>query len=118
MKRQERRHLKENELAHSIAAAREYLEPRSKQLRAAVIAVVALIAIALVVLLVRQRSTAKSEQLLADALVALNARVIPPTDAETADLPASAQLGATGTFPTEEAKLKAAGRTTPPTTSS
>ncbi|HEX5108061.1 MAG TPA: tetratricopeptide repeat protein [Vicinamibacterales bacterium] len=108
MKRQERRHLKENELAHSIAAAREYLEPRSKQLRAAVIAVVALIAIALVVLLVRQRSTAKSEQLLADALVALNARVIPPTDAETADLPASAQLGATGTFPTEEAKLKAA----------
>ena len=66
MKRKERRHLKENELAHSIAAAREYLEPRSKQLRAAVIAVVALIAIALVVLLVRQRSTAKSEQLLAE----------------------------------------------------
>ena len=28
MKRIERKHLKENELAHSIEAARDYLEPR------------------------------------------------------------------------------------------
>jgi len=108
MKRQERRHLKENELAHGIAAAREYLEPRSGQVKALIGVVVALLVIVLVVLLVRERSNAKSEQLLADALVALNARVIPTTDAEAADLPASAQLGATGTFSTEEAKLKAA----------
>ena len=108
MKRQERRHLKENELAHSIVVAREYLEPRSGQVKGLIGAVIGLLVVALVIVLVRQNSTSKSEQLLADALVALNARVIPTTDAEAADLPASAQLGSTGTFSTEEAKLKAA----------
>jgi hypothetical protein len=32
MKRQERHHLKENELAQTLAAARDFIEPRSKQI--------------------------------------------------------------------------------------
>ena len=45
MKSTERRHLKENELAHSISAARDFIEPRKKELGGALVAIV-LIAIA------------------------------------------------------------------------
>jgi TolA-binding protein len=109
MKRQERHHLKENELAHSLTAAREYLEPRTRQLGLVLGAIVLVAIVGLGVMLVRQRSSTKAEQLLAEAMVALNARVVPSADAdEKGDLPQSAVLGATGTFATEEAKLKAA----------
>jgi TolA-binding protein len=108
MKRTQRQHLKENELAHTLAAAREFIEPRRRQLTGTLL-VAALIAIAVLgVVMVRQRTAARGEGLLAQAMVALNARVIPPQPGDPTDLPAAAQYGSTGTFSSEEAKLKAA----------
>ena len=108
MKRQERHHLKENELAQSLASARAFYDQRARQIRMMAGAVIAVLVIALVVVIVRQRSTGDSERLLGEAIVALNARVVPTADPELAELPESAQLGATGSFRTESAKLKAA----------
>ena len=69
--------------------------------------VVAVLVIAGVVAF-RQRSQSRGEELLAEAMVALNARVVPPTTEGGTALPAGAEIGATGAFPTEEAKLTAA----------
>jgi tetratricopeptide (TPR) repeat protein len=108
MKRQERRHLKENELAQGLAAARAYLEPRARHLGTFLTVAAVLVAIVLVVILFRQQSSSKADELLADALVALNARVVPSADPDTEDLPESAKIDSTGSFPTEGAKLRAA----------
>lgn len=110
MKAKERHRLKENELAHSLAAAREYFEPRKKQLGGLVVVVVLVVAAIVGITIIRQRTESRAQQLLADAMVALNARVVPvnaPPDAP-GEVPAAAQLGAEGTFATEEAKLSAA----------
>ena len=58
----------------------------------------------------RQRSQSRGQELLAEALVALDARVVPADapPAQPGDAPAAAQFGATGTFSTEAAKLNAA----------
>ena len=108
MKSTERHHLKENELANSLSAARDFIEPRQKQIAGVLIAIV-LVAIAVMgVVVIRQRTAARGQDLLAQALVALNARVVPTQPGEPTDLPAAATFGATGTFSTEEAKLKVA----------
>jgi hypothetical protein len=79
MKRTERHHLKENELAHSLASAREFIEPRRKQITLAVF-VVFLIAVAIAgIFIMRQRTAARAHDLLADAMVVLDAQVIPKT---------------------------------------
>jgi tetratricopeptide (TPR) repeat protein len=107
MKRTERHRLKENDLVHSLTAARDFIEPRQRQIRMAVVAVVLIVAAAVGVSVVRQRMQARGQDLLGEAMVALNARVVPagtPGD----EVPAAAALGATGTFSTEEAKLNAA----------
>lgn len=108
MKRNERHHLKENELAHSIASARDYIEPRTKQVGYIIGAVVLIGIVVLAVTFMRGQSSSDASRLLADALVTLNARVIPTGEEAGADLPAAAQLGSTGTYSTEEGKLKAA----------
>jgi TolA-binding protein len=108
MKSTERRHLKENELAQSLAAAREYIEPRSKQITGLVIGIVVIAVAVMAVVLIRQRNASQGDDLLAQAMVALNARVVPAQPGDPTDVPAAATFGATGTFPTEEAKLKAA----------
>jgi TolA-binding protein len=109
MKRTERHHLKENELVHTIESAREFVEGRQRQL---VTAVIALVVVALAFLgyrVFRQQSESRGQTLLADAMVALNARVVPAGEkTEGGDVPAAATLGATGTFATEESKLNAA----------
>jgi tetratricopeptide (TPR) repeat protein len=110
MKAKERHRLKENELAHSINAAREFLEPRKKQISGLLTALIVLAAVVVGITAIRGRSGQEAQRLLADAMVAVNARVVPAsstaTDAE--GVPAAAQLGAEGSFPTEEAKLNAA----------
>jgi tetratricopeptide (TPR) repeat protein len=108
MKRQQRHHLKENELAHSLVVAREYIEPRTKQVRiiAGIVAVVGIAVLAIV--LSRQNSRSRADEALAEAMVAYNARVIPPSDPDAADLPEAAALSSTGTFTTEAAKLRVA----------
>jgi tetratricopeptide (TPR) repeat protein len=109
MKRDERQHLKENELAHQLASAQEFLGPRTKSVGLIVGGVVLLAIVAAGVALMRQRSQGEGQELLADALVALDARVVPATaQGQAGDAPAAAQFGATGTFSTEAAKLGAA----------
>ena len=109
MRRDERQHLKENELAHSLASLQEFVGPRSKALGAIVIGVIVVAVIAIGAVVFRQRSQSQGQALLADALVALDARVVPASAAGKAgDAPAAAQFGATGTFSTEAAKLNAA----------
>ena len=108
MKRIERKHLKENELAHQLESVRNYLEPRSNSLTKIALFVLVALMVVVAITVWRQRNAARGEEALAQAMVALNAQVV-PTGVEGAEgLPAAAQVGATGTFATEEAKLNAA----------
>ena len=108
MKRKERHHLKENELAHSIESARDFLETRQRQIAGVVVGVV-VVALGIIGFVVyRQQTQSRGSELLAQAMVALNARVVPTGTTGEENLPAGATLGATGTFSTEEAKLNAA----------
>jgi predicted negative regulator of RcsB-dependent stress response len=108
MKRTERHHLKENELAHTLASAREFIEPRSRQLAYVIGGGVAIAIAVLAITAIRGSADADAQRLLGEAMVTLNARVIPASEQEGPDLPESAQLGSTGAYSTEEAKLKAA----------
>ena len=108
MKRIERKHLKENELAQSLEAAREFIEPRKNVLLKVAVLVAVFVVAIIGIGIWRQRSQGASEQALAQALVALNAQVVPAGVAGAEGVPAAASLGATGTFATEEAKLNAA----------
>ena len=108
MRRTERHHLKENELVHTIESTRAFIETRQRQIVGAALALVVLALVVGGVLMYRKQSQSKGQELLAEALVALNARVVPAGAGDAADLPAAASLGATGTFATEEAKLNAA----------
>jgi FimV-like protein len=108
MKRTERHHLKENALANSISAARDFIDTQRSMVRTFLVAIVVIAVVIAGFAIYKQRLDARGDQLLADAMVALNAQVV-PAGAQNADgLPAAAQLGATGTFSTEEAKLNAA----------
>jgi TolA-binding protein len=109
MKRTERHHLKHNELVQTIESAREFVEGRQRQIVGAVIALVVVGIAFLGYRVFRQQSESRGQELLAEAMVALNARVVPAGEkTEGSDVPAAATLGATGTFATEEAKLNAA----------
>lgn len=109
MKAKERHHLKENELAQSIAAAREFVDRRQKQIQIVAL-VVFLIAVAIVgIVIMRERTQAAANDLLAEAMVVLDAPVIPSTPADpNSPTPPAAAMQGTGTFTTEEEKLKAA----------
>ena len=109
MKRQERRHLKENELIHSIEATRDFVESRKREIGAGVVAVIVIAAVGIGALVYRERVQSRGADLLGQAMVALNARVVPAgAPASGEDIPAAASLGATGSFATEAAKLDAA----------
>ena len=108
MKRIERQHLKQNELVHTIENAREFLETRQRPIAGAIVGVV-VIALAVVgFMFYRNQTQSRGSELLAEAMVAMNARVVPTGATGEENLPAGATLGATGTFSTEDAKLKAA----------
>jgi tetratricopeptide (TPR) repeat protein len=109
MKRTERHHLKENELAHTLASARDYIEPRRKQISLAAFVIFLLAVAILGVIIVRQRTVNRAHDMLAEAMVVLDAQVIPrePVDPKSPTPPPAAMQG-TGTFETEEAKLQAA----------
>src|SRR4029434_9599237 len=108
MKRKERHHLQQNELARSIETAREFIETRQRQITAAIVGVVVVALAAIGFMVYRQQTQSRGSELLAEAMVALNARVVPTGATGEENLPAGATLGATGTFSTEEAKLKPA----------
>jgi tetratricopeptide (TPR) repeat protein len=109
MRAKERHHLKENELAHSIAAAREFVEPRRKQFTLAAFIIFLVAAVAIGIFVMRQRTQAAAQRLLAEAMVVLDAEVIPnePLDPKNPKPPAAAMAG-TGTYTTETEKLTAA----------
>lgn len=110
MKRKERHHLKENELAQTIASAREFVETRGSQLTKVALAVVVVALGVMGITWFQGRGNAAAEQALADAMVVLNARVVPPTSTAEAgaELPAAASMAAVGSYPSEAAKLNAA----------
>lgn len=108
MKRIERKHLKEDELAYRIGAARDYLAPRRSAVTTVAIIVVIFVLGIVGIGIWRERAEGDSQQALAEALVAYNAPVVPAGVKGAEGVPAAAQLGATGTFATEEAKLNAA----------
>ena len=108
MKRKERHHLKENELAHSIESARDFLETRQRQIAGVVVGVVVIVLAVVGFMVYRQQTQSRGSELLAQAMVALNARVVPTGLVGRGESPRRRALGATGTFSTEEAKLNAA----------
>jgi tetratricopeptide (TPR) repeat protein len=109
MRAKERHHLKENELAERLHAARDYIEPRRKQISLAgfVIGLVAVVVVG--VFLMRQRTQAQAHEMLADAMVVLDAQVIPPTPVDPkSPTPPAAAMSGTGTYTSEAEKLNAA----------
>jgi len=110
MKRKERHHLKENDLAQTIVAAREAIEARKGLLTGVVLVLLVIAAVVGGIIVWRQEDNARAQQLLADALVTFNARVIPATTVpeQPGEVPAAATIGATGSYATQAAKLNAA----------
>jgi tetratricopeptide (TPR) repeat protein len=111
MKRKERQHLKENELVQTLAAARDFVDRRKSLLTTAVLIAIIAGAVIAGVVIFRSREDSRGADLLAQAKVALDARVVPlgaEAGGDQGSLPAAATIGATGSFPTEEAKLNAA----------
>jgi tetratricopeptide (TPR) repeat protein len=108
MKSTERHHLKENELALTLGSVRDFMDTRRSLVTtvAGAAAVVAVVVIGIHVY--RQTTSTRGEAALAEAMVALNAQVVPAGTTGAEGLPAAATLGAQGAFATEEAKLKAA----------
>ena len=108
MKRKERHHLKENELVHSIETRARVPRNPPASIAGAVVGVVVVVLAVDRVHGLSQQTQSRGSELLAEAMVAMNARVVPTGTTGEENLPAGATLGATGTFSTEEAKLKAA----------
>ena len=77
MKRNERHHLKDNELAATVASVSHAMENRGSQVLYAVGGLAVIAVLGLGFSMYRQRSQAEGQELLAEAMVALNARVVP-----------------------------------------
>ena len=108
MKRIERKHLKDDELAHTLRTAREFVEPRQQVLKKVGIAALVVLVAGIGFGVWREWNSGRGQAELAEALVALNAEVVPVGVTGSEGVPAAASLGAEGTFATEEAKLTAA----------
>jgi tetratricopeptide (TPR) repeat protein len=108
VKRLERKHLKEDELARTIRIAREFAEPRQNLMKNVGIAALVLIVIGVAFGFWRERSDSRGQEELAEAMVALNAQVVPVGVTGAEGVPAAASLNAEGTFATEAAKLQVA----------
>ena len=78
MKRAERHHLKDNELARATAAARQVVEERRGLVTAIALAVVVVLALGLGYYAWTGRVSARAHTLLAEALVVDEARIGPP----------------------------------------
>ena len=107
MKRIERKHLKEDELAHTLRVAREYVEPRQAMLRKIGIGALVLVVVGVGYGVWSEWNSSRGQEELAEAMVALNAEVVPAGVEGAGGIPAAA-LAPTGTFSTEAAKLNAA----------
>lgn len=109
MKTVHRHDLKKNDLADKLEDLQEFLGPRTRTVRLVLIGILAVLVVVAATMFVRQRSQGRGQDLLAEALVALDARVVPASaPGAPGEAPAAAEFGATGTFSTEAAKLTAA----------
>ncbi len=100
MKRAERRHLKDNELASFAAVTLEIYAARKKQVIAGAVALVLIAVAAAGYSVWRGRISASAAALLSDALLVTETRVGPPADPDSPDKSES--------FPTERARSQAA----------
>ncbi len=110
MKRSERHRLKENEVALSVARVREQFEENRRQITiVATIVVVVLVAVA-GFFMWRQHVDTQSRAMLVDALTIEQAQVVPPQAPPAPGQPATAANTPPppGSFPSEQAKLRAA----------
>jgi tetratricopeptide (TPR) repeat protein len=98
MKRAERRHLKDNELAMLAANVKETYEERQREIQLGIIGVVVLAVVLGGWFAWRQHVQSRSHELLADALVVDNAPVGPPRTPDVKEV----------RFATEREKLQAA----------
>jgi TolA-binding protein len=104
MKRTERHRLKENEVALSVARARETFDLYRKPIIAGAVAVVAILAIVAGIVIWRQQTDDKSRTLLAEAMAVEQAPVTPaPTPGQATPPPVQP-----GAYPSEQAKREAA----------
>jgi TolA-binding protein len=104
MKRTERHRLKENEVALSVARARETFDLYRKPIIGAVIAVVALIVIVAAIVVWRQQVDEKSRTLLTEAM-AIESAPVAQAAAPGQTTPPPAEPGS---YPNEQAKRQAA----------
>jgi TolA-binding protein len=105
MKSTERHKLKENQVARSVAQAREVMETRGREVVLLVVAAVAILAIIGGYLWWRQTREVKANVALASALAVYESPVVPiaaPAPGSPVPVPQP------GTFQTEQAKLEAA----------
>jgi TolA-binding protein len=102
MKRIERHRLKENEVAHSVARARETLEIYRKPIIAGLITLALVVVAVVAVTAWRRGADSDARTMLADAMAVANAPVVPATPGPNTPAPSP------GSFQTERAKLEAA----------
>lgn len=105
MKRSERHHLKENELAQTIARASELMTTRRREIVGGIVAVVILAAAVAGYLLWRGRIEARAGAALAEALAVSEAPIAPPAAPAQPGTPAPTPPP--GSYPTEKARLEA-----------
>ncbi len=111
MKRSERHRLKENEVALSVARAREQFEEHKRGITAIVVIVVAVVVLGGGYLWWRHHVDTESRAMLMEAMTIDQAQVVPPPAPPAPGQPANAattQPPPPGSYPSEEAKTRAA----------
>jgi TolA-binding protein len=109
MKTKHRRELKENDLARLIREVNEWVQPRTKEITTAIIAVIVAAVAVFGFFAWRNSRASQGQDLLAEAMVVLNTAVVPvEANTQPGQAPAAASITNTGTFSTEEQKLNAA----------
>jgi len=103
MKRTERHRLKENEVASTVARAKEAYETYRKPILAGVVALTVIVVLAVALVAWRSQTAGQARVMLADAMAAERAQVAPAPVPGTAPAPPPA-----GSYPTEKARNEAA----------
>jgi len=111
MKRSERHHLKENELATSVARAKETFEEKKREISAGAIVVAAILGAVGGYFFWRSQVDSASRAMLSEALAIADAPVVPPAAAPAPGSPPPSTpppVPPPGSYQTEQARLEAA----------
>ena len=84
--------------------------PRRKQITGMLVVAALIVAVVVGIVVIRQRTSSRGQDLLAEAMVIVNSPVQPPTPAQPPSdgQPGTMETQQPGTYPSEDAKLKAA----------